>query len=208
MPFRSGALSVRRFVVDGELPETFFRTATMAVRRYAYKPIDAERGERESFGWVNPRDVLAEKFEWEDLVDGNLVLLGVRRDRKAFNKVLYKARRDRLFADVRRERAIERLSRQNRLAIEEELTVRMLSEVTPTISFTELVWDLNTGDVFVGATSKALCERLAELFASTFDLTLVPRFPSMMGYEFMAQQGLEENFHAATAAVAGQGEGA
>lgn len=201
MPFRSGALSVRSYIVQDEMPAAFQRTATMAIRRYAYRPIDPERGEREAFGWVNPRDPLADQFVWEDLVDGNLVFLAVRRDRKTFNKVLYRARRERMFLDTKREKGVERLTRQHRIALEEQLTIQMLQEVTPTIAFTELVWDLNTGDVFIGATGKSLCERIADLFASTFDARLAARFPALTGYARIAEQGLEENFALATTAL-------
>ncbi len=203
MPFRSGSLSVRRYVLQSDPPATFDRTATMALRRYAWRPIDAERGERESFGWVNPRHPLDEQFVWEDLIDGNLVFLSVRRDRKSFSKVLFKARRDELFAAVRKERSLERLTRQHRIALEEELTIKMLKEVTPSVSFTELIWDRNTGEVFIGATGKALCERITDLFAGTFDIRLAPQFPALLGYSFMAEQGLEDQFDMANAMASG-----
>jgi len=197
MPFRSGALSVRRCLIQGELPASFQRTATMALRRYAFRPIDADRGEKESFGWVNPRRVLESELVWEDCVDGNLAFLAVRRDRKSFSKVLFNARREILHARTRREKGLERLTRQHRLALDEQLTAEMLKEASPVSAFTELVWDLNTGEVFMGATGKALCERIADLFASTFDARLAPRFPALIGYAFMSEQGLEENFRAA-----------
>lgn len=202
MPFRSGSLSVRRYHLQDEVPAAFARTATMALRRYSFKPIDSDRGERESFGWVNPRQPLAQELVWEDIIDGNLAFLAVRRDRKSFSKVIFRARRDELFEKTKQEKGLGRLTRQHRIALEEELTIRMLKEVTPVSSFTEIIWDMNSGDVFLGATSKTLCERLSDLFTSTFDLKLAPRFPALVGYSFMAQQGLEDSFDQANAALA------
>ncbi|MCB2154992.1 recombination-associated protein RdgC [bacterium] len=202
MPLRTGSISARRYVLQKELPETFARTATMAIRRYAYKPINADRGEKESFGWVNPRAPLEERFTWEDLVDGHLVFLAVRRDRKSFSKVLFRARRDQRMEQIREERSLSRITRQHRLAIEEELTIQMLKETSPTVAFTELVWDMNTGEVFLAATGNALCERITDLFTSTFDVRLSPQFPALMGFDYMAAQGLEENFDRANAALA------
>lgn len=201
MPFRSGALSVRRFRLDEPPPESLARTATMAIRRHSYKPINAERGERESFGWVNPRRLLDEKYDWEDLVDGNLVFLAVRKDKKAFNKTLFRARRDEAIERLCKERGIERITRQHRLALEEELTVVMLKEVTPTTAFTELVWDTNTDEVMIGATSRTLCERIADLFQSTFDRRLMPLFPALVGWRVLSEQGLEEGYAEATEAA-------
>lgn len=203
MPFRSGALTARRYRVTDELPATFARTATMAMRRHAWRPVNDERGERESFGWVNPRKLLQPDIIWEEVVDGNLAFLAVRRDRKAFNKTLYKARREVVFEEAMAERKLQRLTRQQRLALEEQLAIDMLREVSPAIAFTEVVWDLNTGDFYMGATSRTLCERISDLFTSTFDLRLAPQFPALWGYAAMSEQGLEENFDAAASAAAG-----
>ncbi len=201
MPFRSGSLSVRRYAVTSDRPETLDKTATMAIRRHAWRPIDARRGERESFGWVNPRRLLEPEFEWVDLTDGHLAFLAVRRDRKSFSRALFLARREEIFERVKQEKALTRLTRQHRLALEEELTIQMLTETTPTVSITELVWDLNTNEVFIGATGKTLCERIADLFTSTFDLKLQPLFPALRGYRMLAEQGLEEDFVHATVAA-------
>jgi hypothetical protein len=201
MPFRSGALSIRRYRLAEPLPAAFARTATMSLRRGSWRPVDDDRGERESFGWVNPRRLLERDLVWEDCVDGNLAFLAVRRDRKAFSKVLYRARRDELFRATLKEKGQARLSRQQRLALEEQLTIEMLKEVSPVIAFTEMVWDLHTGDFYIGATGKALCERIMDLFATTFDGRLMPQFPALWGHAAMCEQGLEENYDAATAAA-------
>lgn len=201
MPFRSGSLSARRFVVQGEVSATFDRTATMALRRYAWKPINDERAERESFGWIDPRHPLAEAMTWEDLQDGPLIFLSVRRDKKAFSKVLFLARLQERIEQVQKEKGLNRLTRQHRLALQEELTIVMLKETSATSGFTELVWDRNTNEVFMTATSTSLCERISELFMSTFELKLVPQFPALKGYAILCEQGLEEGFDAATAAL-------
>lgn len=201
MPFRSGSLSARRFLVQGEVSAAFDRTATMALRRYAWKPINEERAERESFGWIDPRHPLAESLTWEDLQDGPLIFLSIRRDRKAFSKVLFMARLQERIEQVQKEKGLQRLTRQHRLALQEELTIIMLKETSATSGFTELVWDRNTNEVFLTATSTTLCERISELFMSTFELKLIPQFPALKGYAVLCEQGLEEGFDAATAAL-------
>ncbi len=203
MPFRSGALSVSRFQVVEDIPETLPKTATVALRRYLWRPIDDARGERESFGWVNPRRLLAETFTWEDVVDGPYVLLGVRRDRKNFSQVLFRARRDELFDRTKSERNITRLSRQQRLALEEQLTVEMLRETSPQSTFAEVVWDTNSNLLLVGTTANTFCERTIEIFEATFDLKVRPLFPALIGADAIAAQGLEEEFRLAGAGGGG-----
>ena len=68
MPFQSGGLSVRRYTVLEEIPKSLAQTATLAIRRYVFRPIDDSRGEKESFGWVNPRNVLQQSFTYDDIV--------------------------------------------------------------------------------------------------------------------------------------------
>ncbi len=199
MPFLSGALSVRRFMVMNDISASLPQTATLAMRRYTFRPIDDTRGEKESVGWVNPRNILAEQFTYDDVITQSYMLLGVRRDRKVFSPVLYRARRHRKFEEVKKERGLEKLSRQQRLALEEELTIEMLKETSPTSAFSELVWEMNSNIVLMGATSNALCDRIQELFEATFDMRLRPVFPALTGAEYISTNGLDDEYHMASA---------
>lgn len=201
MPFLAGSLSVRRYLVTEAPPATLEQTATLAMRRYSWRPIDDQRGEKESFGWVNPRNILDPMFTYEDVLLSPFVFLGVRRDRKAFSKVIFRARRDQRIAEIKREKKLEKITRQHRLAIEEELTVEMLKETSPTSAFNELVWDLNSNMLYMGATSNALCDRISDLFEATFDIKLRPLLPALIGADFISSQGLEEEYFAASAAT-------
>jgi recombination associated protein RdgC len=199
MSFLQGSISVRRYQVGDEIPATLAQTATLAIRRYAWRPIDDQRGEKESFGWMNPRNVLQDGFTYDDLVDGPYMVLGVRRDRKNYSKVLFKARRDLMFVDVKKERNLDKLSRQQRMALEEQLNIEMLKETSPQSTFSEMVWDTNSNLVFMGATSNTLCERIQELFEATFDLKVRPIFPSIVGAEYIASNDLEDKYYLAAA---------
>lgn len=196
MGFRYGSLSARRFAVKGEMPEHFTEVATNALRRYCFKPINDDRGERESFGWVNPRALLAQKFTAEDVTLGSVLFLGTRRDRKAYSPVLFRARLGELMRDTMRARKIEKITRQQRLALEEQLAIQMLKETSPSSAFHELVWDTARMEAYIGATSNALCDRITELFEATFDMRLMPKFPALIGADYIAEQGLEEEFRA------------
>jgi hypothetical protein len=152
------------------------------MRRYNFRPINADRGELNAFGWYNPRDPLAETFDFEDLADGPFVLLGARQDRKTLNAILFRARLAKRIREVISERRVARLSRQQRIAIEEELYVQMAKEASPTSAFCQVFWDLATNMLYVGATSSAACEKVQELFQATFDLRIQHESPSNIRY--------------------------
>ena len=201
MPFLTGSLSVRRYLVLDQIPNELEQTATLAMRRYSFKPIDDARGEKESFGWVNPRRVLQDSFTYEDVLISPYVYLGVRRDRKNFSQVLFKARREERYGQIKSEKNIQKLSKQHRLAIDEELTIEMLKETSPQSAFNEIVWDTNSNIVYMGATSNSLCERIQELFEATFDLKIRQLFPALIGADYITSQGLEDEYHLAGAMV-------
>ena len=201
MAFLTGGISTRRYILMEPPPPQLEKTATLAIRRYSWRAIDDSRGERESFGWVNPRRILDPMFTWDDVLISPYVLLGVRRDRKAFSPVIFRARRDEKLGIVKKEKKIEKISRQHRIAIEEELTVEMLKETSPQSAFSELVWDLNSNLVYIGATGNAACERIQEIFEATFDVKIRPMFPALTAAEYIAVQGLEEEFQLANAAA-------
>lgn len=193
--------TARRYRVLGPPPADLDKMATLAIRRYSWRPICDMRGERESFGWVDPRNVLASMFTWEDLVLHPYVLLGIRQDRKKFSSVLFRARRDAIVREVCRQKKVQRLSRAHCIAIEEELTVTMLKETTPTSAFCNVVWDLNSGIVYVAAAGEKVCERIQEMFEGTFDLKLQPILPALTAAAFVRDHGLDEEFHLANAAA-------
>ncbi len=194
MPFQSGSLSLRRFAVVGDISPNLAQLATIAVRRYSFRPINDDRGEEESFGWVNPRDVLAESFQYEDLQSGQYLLIGARRDKKTFSKVLYRARLQKKIDEIKKTRNLERISRQHRKSLEEEVTIEMLRETSPTSTFYEITWDQHTNVVYLGATGDTICQRLQDLFEATFDIKLRPVFPALLGADFISRQGLENEF--------------
>lgn len=193
MSLSKGTATCRIYAIDAsEVPASFERTATMALRRYAFRSIDADRGEDHSFGWIDPRRVLDMALVWENMVDGSLVFLAVRIDKKTLDKVAFGARSKQRQAEMCRERAMSRLSRQQRLALEESLKTEMLREVSPTTSYVEIVWDRTAGLLIIGTSSNATCERITDLFASTFDVRVAPQFPSLLGYAYTQEQGIDD----------------
>jgi hypothetical protein len=73
---------------------------------------------------------------------------------------------------VKRERKIEKITRQHRLALEEELKAAMLREVSPSTAFVQVVWSVNSGMVLIGAAGDVACERAQDVFEQTFGVRL------------------------------------
>lgn len=172
-----GNASFRRYVVDGECGDV---NMDLAFRRYSWRPIDDDRGERESFGWVDPFDPRGRgNIEISKQQYAGKIFLGVRHDVKSVPPVLFKAERDAAFEAAKREKGVQRLSRQQRLGIEESVMLSMLKHVSPKTKMIEVVWDTANGDFFIGSTSASICDRIAELIKSTFDIKLLLSVPGV-----------------------------
>ncbi|MCC5877647.1 MAG: recombination-associated protein RdgC [Candidatus Sumerlaeia bacterium] len=204
MGFMQGSATVRRYQVIDDIPEELDRTATVSIRRYSWRPIVDNKGEVSSQGWVNPRNLLEREFNWEDvLVQDGLVFLGYRVDKKSFSTVLFRARLQGMIQDVKREKKIERISKGQREALKEQLTIEMLKETSPRSTFTELIWDMRCNIVMMSSTSNTHCDQISENFKSTFGVQLHPLFPSVVGAEFIMSKGLTNEFAQATGAQGG-----
>lgn len=204
MGFEKGTATVRRYQVLGEIPEELPLTATVALRRHKWRPIDDRKGEGKSQGWVNPRNLLGEEITWEDLlVHDGLIFLGFRVDKKSYSKVLFNARLEVKKAIVREEKKAEKISKNQIAALKEELNIEMLKETSPRSAFTELIWEMNSNIVLMSSTVNSNCDEIAETFRNTFDLQLKPLFPSVIGSEFITREGLTQEFALATGAQGG-----
>lgn len=145
------------------------------VSRYSFREIDDSRGERESFGWVDPEDP-------EDVchsagayyIGEGWHHLTARRDTKKIDRRALKARIARKTADTMTMLGVERPSRQQRLAIREETELAMLAEVTARTGYVDALFNEDSGHLLVGATG-AMADRFRELFAATFGATSVTR---------------------------------
>lgn len=150
------------------------------LRRYSFRAIDPARGERQAAGWVDPLAPCDFIGADVSLLDGSYLFLGFRRDRKAPNRIMLRERIKNEMARVKRESGVARLSRQQRVAIEEQETVKLLAETSATTAVTEVVLNTNTGTLLIGAASRALCERIVDFIVETFDIRPKWQHPALL----------------------------
>lgn len=109
----NGSVSIRRFLIedkDGVLANIDDGEMSLGIRRCLFQNINAERGEKESFGWVNAFDLLNGSVLFQDMNIGDRrIVLGTRKDKKAIPPAILKAKKKEKFAEVKAERKMERL---------------------------------------------------------------------------------------------------
>ncbi|MCX7013213.1 MAG: hypothetical protein NTW86_11760 [Candidatus Sumerlaeota bacterium] len=177
MPILSGSLSCRCFRVRGKPPINYRETWPRQIQRNAYRPPRTDRGEMRSYGWVNPRRILETKFDLDEVIVGERLVLVIRLDSISLNSRLYKARLAEEIVRVGKETRRERLGRDEKRILEEKVQLEMAKTQTPSTAFQEMAWNLKTGLTVFTATGEKACLQFQELFTETFDLAIEPLLP-------------------------------
>jgi DNA recombination-dependent growth factor C len=177
MGFLSAASSIVRF--HAPAPARLDREAICAqVNRRAFREHDEDGLPRaESFGWVAVHDPLVVAFEPHDLFFQQYLVLGFRHDRRVAPAKLVTLVRRRMEEDRKREQGLERLSRETRREIKEEIASRLLLQALPSPSLFECAWNLETSTLWFTGKARAPREAFTALFRETCGVVPAPVIP-------------------------------
>ena len=190
MPLTAGTLTTRTWRVIDTLPPNFKELFERNLQRHAFRPIDPERGELQTMGWVNIRQMLDARLNLEKVLFGNIILLALRVDRLAINQKLFRALFAQEIGKQLREKGRENLSREERLVIEDKVRLDLIKRTQPNTAVYEAAWHLESGTVFFGSTSERLNMSFADLFTETFQVTIEPQFPFLRAQHWAERQRL------------------
>jgi DNA recombination-dependent growth factor C len=188
MSLTAGSVTCRVWRALDALPSGFKEAFERNLRRHAFKPIDPERGELESLGWVNVRQMLDADLSLEKVLFRNLILVGLRVDRLAINQKLFRATLAQAIDKVMRAKERESLSREERLVLEDKVRLDLLKRTQPAVNVYEMAWHLEEGLVFFASTSRRLGQLFSDLFGETFQVSIEPRFPALRARQWAERQ--------------------
>lgn len=192
MPLTVGSLTTRIFRVLDPLPPNFKEMFERNLQRHAFKPMDPERGELTSMGWVNIRQMLDARLNLDKVFFRNTFLLALRQDKLAINQKLFRALLAEELAKVLRERNKENLSKEEKLIIEDKVRMDLIKRTQPATAVYEAAWHLESGLVFFGSTGERLNMMFADLFSETFQVSIEPQFPFLRAQRWAEKQGLAQ----------------
>ncbi len=178
MGIMNGALTVRRFRVDGELGDGFRERFRDSLNVNAFPESATPQGGEEVEGWVIIDDLLDNSFDdlsrW--LFD-DWVVFSLRVDKKRLPKKLFQAtvarRCDRWCA----ERGVEHCPSAVREEVSEALEQEWYARTLPSVAVTEAAWTLSGRILLLHSLSDGVADRFRKRFLRTFGLHLVPWSP-------------------------------
>lgn len=190
MPITTGAVTARTWRVLDTLPPNFKELFERNLKRHAFQPIDPEKGQIQAHGWVNARQMLDSRLTLEKVLFRNLIVLALRVDRLAINQKLFRATLAQEIGRVLKEKGRPRLSREEKLVVEDKVKTDLLKRTQPNTAVYEMAWQLESGVVWFGSTSQRLNQVFADLFSETFQVSLEPQFPFLRARDWAERQNL------------------
>ena len=177
MGFLSATSSIVR--LHAKPPPNMDRDAiARAVQARAFRDHDEDGlPKQEAFGWVAIHDPLVTDFEPTDLFFQQYRVVGFRFDKRAVPAKLAWMQRRRQEDERRAEQDVERLSRDTKREIKEDVESNLLARALPNPKLFECAWNLETEAVYFTGKLKSARESFAALFRETFGVAPIPMIP-------------------------------
>ncbi len=180
MGLLTGSASLTRFLVTGELPESFWEVAAQRIAALSFKDIDDTMDEY-SIGWVSVADMFDSSFAFSSYAAGDYITLTMRVDERKVAPSVLKKFVVKEEERIKREKQIPRLGRAARLEIKERIRAELIRTAPAVPSTYDLCWNLADNTLLFFSTSKKSMALLEDLFKETFNLSLILQIPWLAG---------------------------
>ena len=178
MGILSGAMSVKRFSFEEDVPEGFRERWRDALNDYAFADSDLEQGKEEREGWVQVHNLLDTTFDnFNQWLYNDIMVFSLRVDKKTLPANLFRATVQKEAAAWCEERGLERCPKSQKDEIRERIEKAWLKRSLPRVQLTEVCVHLTEKWVLVHSQSNGTLERVRKRFFQTFGLKLNPWSP-------------------------------
>ncbi|MGM0662681.1 MAG: recombination-associated protein RdgC [Thermodesulfobacteriota bacterium] len=191
MGFVRGSVTCTRFLVAGDLPDEFHEAARERIPRYAFRRLREDSDQERAVGWVNVLDELQIGFYNDEFFKEPYLALSFRVDSRSVPARTLRQYCREAEEEVKARDGIEYLNKKRREEIRDAVKGRLLRRAIPRSVTYDMAWDLQSGIVLFGSTSKRICDEFSETFYNTFELRLTSLYPYALAYGFLQEQGMD-----------------
>jgi len=177
MSLLQGALTLRRFLVLGPIPEE--GELLRGLEQDQFRPFE-DGLEEERLGWCDWRNPLVAPPEADWVMQERFAVFGLRVDARKVPPTLLKAHVDLRLQRLMKEKDLAFIGKEARISLQDEVKVELLQKVLPTPRVTEVAWDLKGGLAWTTAGSSRAQGALVRLFMKSFGCELQPLAPLLL----------------------------
>ena len=179
MGILKGALSVRRYRVEGEPPEQFRDYIKDGLLAHAFHAPASKTHKEEVSGWVQVQNLLETDFEnFNCWLFEPYVLFALRIDKKTVPAALLKAHVDLAAKQWAENKGQPKCPAGVKREIKEQKELEMLSSTLPRVRTMEVCWNYDKGIVLFHSHSESANDQFRKLFHRTFGLELHAEQPA------------------------------
>lgn len=178
MGILKGALTCRRFHVEGDVPDDFRTKYAESMDEHQFRERKAAGVGEEVFGWVHAHNLLDNEFgDTTRWLYNHYVYAAMRVDKKTLPSKLFKATLEKRLQEWCEANGREKAPSGVRREHKETLEIEMLARTLPTVSHVEFCWNIVDRWCIFHSTSEKACDRFRTHFRNTFGLVLTPFSP-------------------------------
>jgi hypothetical protein len=196
MALGAGALSLKRFQILSKNPSVSLEEALQQFKKARIDPLDLEDAREETWGFCHPfsgEPKGGRNFQIA-MVEGENLLVGFRVDSKKIPGTLFRLQlkqaleglaqaKGNLSADSTGDSESKGTGRgiqkKYRDAAKERIKEELLKRTLPNIKLLEIVWNLNSGEVWVTSTTDSLLQKFQSEFEQAFEVQLMEFTPGI-----------------------------
>jgi hypothetical protein len=200
MSIGAGSLALSRLQVLAVPGQWKPRDIVARLREHAIVPIGVDDATEESMGWCHPHTGEPDFEDAADWLVGDSLIFGLRMDSKKVPGTLYRLQLRQLMGALQETRGDRGTksdqdgggslrdrrdsSRRLRERAKERVKLELLKRTLPNIRLTEVVWQLQTNEIWLISASPAVFQAFDACFVRTFALPYAFRTPGTYGLDF------------------------
>jgi DNA recombination-dependent growth factor C len=162
--------------VEGRIPDPLLDSVRAGLKNFMIREIDNDPAEKSS-GWTCFENPYEPDFEKAGLVFGTWFVFCLRIDKKQIPAAVLRKHLNMAVARRLSGTGRTRLTRNEKQELRDEVARRLYVRIPATPNVYEVVWNYEAGTLLFFSTRKAANEELEEIFAKTFQLSIVRMFP-------------------------------
>ena len=178
MGILKGALTVRRYRAEGEVPTDFRERYQEALNDHAFRDPKQPVPGQEVAGWCQVHNLLDTEFSnYDKWLYNQFLMAALRIDKRALPGKLFKAHLDKRIQLWLTENERQKCPSKVKTEIKEALELEMLAKTLPRVATFEFCWNITDSWVVFHNTSEGPNDLFRKLFRQTFGITLTPASP-------------------------------
>lgn len=177
MSIKSSSQTLRRYQVEGELPDNFSKNMLENIEKFSFKEIEEGNVKEISIGWVSIDNPYILPLMDNSYDKNDYIVMSMRIDRKTIpartlKSFIIKEEQKRLRGLNR-----ERLSYNEKKDIRESVYLKLLQQALPASGVYDFFWNLSNSSLFFFASGESINNKFIELFEQTFQIRLKKMSP-------------------------------